>query len=242
MNINEMNIEELRARSAEILAELDTANEERAIQLETEATEINARMAELKALEERKANARALAAGATGKVIERTKEDKMPTYTRDSQEYRSLWLRALQGAQLTAEERASLTSDTSEAGYAIPTITENRIFENLVQVAPLIGEIELLHIPGNVAIVFEDTVNDATIHTENAAMTPANDTIGRIMLTGFEMCKILTISAKMSMMSIDAFESWIVSNLSRKLAERIENFIVNGTGTNQPKGIAAYAT
>ena len=243
MNISDMNLEELDARAQEILAEIETANEERAAELKAEAEEIKARKEELAAMEIRKQAAQALASGAPGaNTIERSEEDKMPVFTRDTKEYRSIWLRHLQGAPLTEEERSSLTSDTSAAGYAIPTITENRIFETLVQVAPLIGEIELLHIPGNVSILYEGTVNAAAIHTENASITAADDTIGRVLLTGYEMCKILTISAKMALMSIDAFEDWLVSNLTRKLAELIENYIVNGTGSSQPTGIASYAS
>ena len=245
MNISEMNLQELEARSQEILAELDSAGEARAAELLAEAEEIKARKAELQAAENRRRAAEALASGnADGAtVIERSQEDTMPkTITRDSQEYRSIWLRHLMRAPLTAEERGSLTSDNSAAGYAIPTITQNKIFETLVQVAPLIGEIELLHIPGNVSILYEDTVNAAAIHTENAEITAADDTIGRVLLVGYEMCKILTISAKIALMSIDAFEDWLVSNLTRKLAELIENYIVNGTGSGQPKGIEKYAT
>ena len=243
MNISDMNLEELKARAAEILEEIESANEERAAELLAEAEEIKARKEELTAQETRKKAAQALASGADGaNTIERSEEDKMPVFTRDTKEYRSIWLRHLQGAPLTEEERSSLTSDTSAAGYAIPTITENRIFETLVQVAPLIGEIELLHIPGNVSILYEGTVNAAAIHTENASITAADDTIGRVLLTGYEMCKILTISAKMALMSIDAFEDWLVSNLTRKLAELIENYIVNGTGSSQPTGIASYAS
>ena len=243
MNISDMNLEELDARAQEILAEIETANEARAAELKAEAEEIKARKEELNAMEIRKQAAQALASGASGaNTIERSEEDKMPVFTRDTKEYRSIWLRHLQGAPLTEEERSSLTSDTSAAGYAIPTITENRIFETLVQVAPLIGEIELLHIPGNVSILYEGTVNAAALHTENASITAADDTIGRVLLTGYEMCKILTISAKMALMSIDAFEDWLVSNLTRKLAELIEHYIVNGTGSSQPTGIAKYAT
>ena len=244
MSIEEMTMQELEARSAEILAELDTADEARCAELEAEVNQIKARKAELKAIEARKKAAQALQDGEeTGSTIERSKEDNtVNVFARDTKEYRSIWLRHLQGAQITEEERSSLTSDTSAAGYAIPTITENRIFEELVQVAPLIGEIELLHIPGNVSILYEDTVNAAAIHTENASITAADDTLGRVLLVGYEMCKILTISGKMALMSIDAFEDWLVSNLTRKLAELIENYIVNGTGSNQPKGIAKYAT
>jgi HK97 family phage major capsid protein len=44
-------------------------------------------------------------------------------------------------------------------------------------------------------------------------------------------------------MAIDAFEAWLVNMLAEDIARAIEDDIINGTGTNEPKGIAsAYTT
>jgi len=43
-------------------------------------------------------------------------------------------------------------------------------------------------------------------------------------------------------MSINAFEAWLIDNLTDGIAYTIENWIVNGTGSNQATGIGKAAT
>ena len=40
-------------------------------------------------------------------------------------------------------------------------------------------------------------------------------------------------------MSISAFEAWIVKNLAKSLARKIEEYIISGDGDGDPKGIDA---
>lgn len=167
-------------------------------------------------------------------------------------EYRSAFLHHLMGIPLNAaeraameeaEQRAALTSAAASAGAAIPTETQNEIVRRLAQVAPLIGEITLFNIPGNVTIAVESaTTTDGAYHAEGAAASEASDTLVSVNLTGFEAIKLLSISAKVKYMTVNAFEAWLVDNLTDGIAYLIENWIVNGTGTNQATGIEKAAT
>ena len=167
-------------------------------------------------------------------------------------EYRSAFLRSLMGLSLNAaeraamdeaEQRAALTSAAASAGAAIPTETQNEIVRRLAQVAPLIGEITLFNIPGNVTIAVESaTTTDGAYHAEGNTASEASDTLIAVNLTGFEAIKLLSISAKVKYMTVIAFEAWLVDNLTDGIAYLIENWIVNGTGTNQATGINAAAT
>ena len=252
--MNEMTVAELEARAAEIDAmEIDGIDAARAEQLAEERESIAQELENRKAaaaaeaeLREQVANDDAVPAKP---IINEVRNEKM---TFASPEYRSAWLHYQMGRMsdeerqiletVNAELRSGESMTSATAAYAIPTVTANRIVENLVQLYPLIGEVELLQIPGNVSIAVEDTVNAAAIHTENASITPADDTLTRITLSGYEIVKLLAVSAKLNAMEIDAFEDWIVSNLTRKIGEVIENYLVNGTGSSQPKGIEKYAT
>lgn len=239
MEINEMTMAEVEERVAaldaivdasEDVAEVNAAAEEKRTLLE--------RKAELAEIEQRKKDAAAIDAGIVpAKIIEKKEERKM--FTVESPEYRSVFLRTLMGQEVSIEERSNtgMDSGTSSGGYAIPTHTLNRIIENMVQVAPMIGEIDLMHIPGNICIAVEGTRNAAAIHTEATAITAQDDTLVRIQLGGYEIVKLVPISAKLDLMSIDAFETWIVNNLSRSIAEVVEDYIINGSGSSQPKGV-----
>lgn len=169
-----------------------------------------------------------------------------------SPEYHDAFFRSMMGLPLSdahraamreAEERAALTSASNSAGAAIPTETQNEVVRRLAQVAPLIGEITLFNIPGNITVAVESaTTTDGAYHAEGADTSEAADKLVEVNLTGFEAIKLLSISAKVKYMSIPAFESWLIDNLTDGIAYLIENWIVNGTGTNQATGIEKAAT
>lgn len=195
-------------------------------------------------LERRKAEAQAeeracadIANSGDVKPMESFEKESRKMFEVNSVEYRDAWLTAMAGKKLSEEQRDAMTSATSSGGYAIPTILVDKIYENMVQIAPMLAEIDVMHIPGNITLAIEDTVNAAAKHTEGATITPASDTITKISLGGYELVKVIGISAKLENMSIDALEAWIVSNLARKLAELIENYVINGSGSSEPAGI-----
>ena len=159
------------------------------------------------------------------------------TFAVDSAEYRDAFLKMLMGKELSAEERGAMDSGDASGGAAIPTITLDKIVQKLGDAAPILGEIDLMHIEGNVTIGVEGTVNDASIHTENAAITGSGDTLVKVTLGGYEIVKIIPISAKLSAMSINAFENWLVNNLTRSVAKKAGYYTINGTGSSEPKGI-----
>ena len=81
--------------------------------------------------------------------------------------------------------------------------------------------------------------NDPLRHTEGGSITASADTIGKVALSHYEITKLLTISKSVERMSIDAFETWLVNKLARKIAEKCEAYIINGTGSSEPEGINA---
>lgn len=178
-----------------------------------------------------------------------------PTEERDvlaSPEYHTAFFRSMMGLPLNdaqravmheAEERAALTSASNSAGAAIPTQTQNEVVRRLAQVAPLIGEITLFNIPGNITVAVESAATtDGAYHAEGDDTSEAADKLIEVNLTGFEAIKLLSISAKVKHMTIGAFEAWLIDNLTDGIAYLIENWIVNGTGTNQATGIEKAAT
>ena len=154
-----------------------------------------------------------------------------------SEEYRSAWMKQIRGLPLNDAEKRAYSSANESGGAAIPTQTASEIISKMKQLAPMLGEITLLQVPGAVKFAVEGTNNDAAIHTENQAITAAADTLTTVSLSGYEIVKLIQISGAVKAMSIPAFESWIVNMLSESLARQAENLIFNGTGSNQPKGV-----
>lgn len=160
-----------------------------------------------------------------------------------TKEYRSAFFKRLLGKPLTEIEERAYTSADQSAYAVIPVETANMIFEKMKKVAPMLNQITLLRVAGNVKFAIEGTRNVAAIHTENAAITPATDTLTYVTLAGYEYAKVIRISKTVATMAIDAFETWLVNMLAEDIARAIEDDIINGTGSNEPKGVEkAYAS
>lgn len=243
------------------LAEIRTAIQAPDADLNALQTEMNSLLEErarvIAAAEQRRAMLDAIANGTAQGITPPAgnPEGNQPREERNvlaTPEYRSAFLRSLMGLPLNAaeraameeaEQRAALTSASNSAGAAIPTETQNEVIRRLQQTAPLIGEITLFNIPGNITIAAESaTTTDGAYHAEGADTSEASDHLIEVNLTGFEAIKLLSISAKVKYMTINAFEAWLIDNLTDGIAYLIENWIVNGTGNNQATGINAAAT
>lgn len=151
--------------------------------------------------------------------------------------YRVAFFKRLQGKELSPEELTAYSSGASSAGAVIPTQTAEEIITKLKERAPLLQEITLLQVQGNVTFAVEGTNNAAAIHTENASITPAADTLTKVSLSGWEVTKLIQVSDTVKTMSINAFEGWLVDMLVESIADKISDMIINGTGSSQAKGI-----
>ena len=236
MNFAEMNGEQLQARMDELIAE--TSEEKRDAldndELEARITEMEALKAEIekrKAAAAEEARKAEEAAQMKGKpIIEKQEERNM--FDVKTAEYRDMWLRNLQGNLNEEEVRAYASNSTN----AVPTLVSDKFFEKMKKLAPMLSEITLLRVAGNIKFVAEGTRNTATAkHTENSALSASADTTVSVTLGGFEFMKVIQISRTAKLMSIDAFENWLVNMLAGDIARAIDNYIINDS-TN---GIAA---
>ena len=153
-------------------------------------------------------------------------------------EYRSAWLKTLQGKPLTESEQRAYSTAANSALPAIPESTANEIVKKMYEVAPILQRCKIFHVPGNFKFAVEGTNTDAALHNENAAITVASDNLGSVSLTGYEIVKLVKASRATVNMTIAAFESYIVEIIAEAIARKIENYIFVGTGSNQPGGVA----
>lgn len=246
-----MTLEEVKEELKKIVEKLESSDDmtdEEISELEEKAAKLEAEKRSLiTKAEKRKETLEKIKRNSTGYDVETAEEGKEERNMneeniRSSKEYRSAFLKRLQRKDLTEAEERALTTASSSVGAAIPTITQNLIIETVFQVAPLLNEITLLRVDGNVTFAVESTVNDATLHTEGATITESGDVLIPVSLGQYEVNKYITISKSVSKMSIDAFETWITNMLGKMIAKAITNLIINGTGSSQPKGIDKAAT
>lgn len=245
-------IDEIEARLKAIDSELDSADGETLRALTEEVTRLTEeRQAILDEIQTRQQLRIDIAAGSGGKINEKEEENDMEerTYGIESAEYRSAWLKNLQGVSLNeVEKRAYATTDSHTS---IPTQVADHFFEQMKKLAPMLSEITLMRVAGAIKFIAQGTRNAANKHTENAAVSASNDTIVSVTLGAFEFMKVIGISKGAETMSVDAFEDWLVELLSGDIARAIDNYIINDasngivaitykTGTNQVVNTGGY--
>ena len=238
-----MNLKEIETREIEIREKLqgdvslDDLND-----LEKEVENLKQeRKANEETLEKRQALIDATLRG-EGTPLEMPKETRKMEIEKvlnvnETAEYRSAWLKNIRKLDIDEVEKRALTTAEASIGAVIPTMTANKIVDKIKQYAPLLGEIDLMQVPGGVTIAVEGVNNDADLHVEGASITAKADTLVKVTLGAYEIVKLVTISKSVSKMAVDAFENWLVDKIARKVARKISTLIVYGTGSSQPEGV-----
>ena len=154
-------------------------------------------------------------------------------------EYRSAFFKRLQRKPLDDVEKRAMTSAATSAGAAIPTQTMDMIIGQLAESDSLLGLITITNIPGLTSFPVENVVNDAAWVAEGSDSTSSNDTLKAVTLAAYMLIKTIKITAQVARMSIDAFETWLVNALVRKLRAACDKAVISGNGSNQPTGLDA---
>ena len=234
-DFSELNPEELKTRLEELTVE---TGEEKRDALSTD--ELEARVSEMEAIKAEMDKRRAAAEEAAARAQEAAQKDgekidvevKKMNFAVNSPEYREAFLKNLQGKELTAEERAAVV-----ATAAIPTETANKIWGKM-ELYPILNAIDVMHIPGNVILPVEGTINAAAVVAMGTAANDSADTLAPVSLGAYKLIKTVEITADVQAMAIPAFENWLVDRLANKLFRLVAGQVAAGTGTNEPTGLA----
>lgn len=229
----EKRLEQIQARKLEMRSLVDAEG--------ADIKALNAELEELKKEEQELRSKIQLAKELEPKAeeIKEKGEKRNMEFTVDSIEYRNAFLKELMGQKLTEVEERALTTASNSAGAAVPTTLMNGIIDKLKQTSVLFNRVSVSYIAGNVSFVVANAKNDAAFKAEGVDGTPADDTVTNVTLAGYELIKLVELSAATKTMAIDAFEAYIIAEIGRKMAIALENAILTGTGTGQPTGLLA---
>lgn len=172
----------------------------------------------------------------------------------DSVEYRSAFYKTLLGRELNENEKAAFNeaakiaekrsdefNSSSNSLAILPTSTLNEVVSKARTIGGIIGECRAFNMPTKIAIPIGSPSDKAAWHTEGAAVETEKKTLTSVTFDGNEIIKIFSISAKVRKMSIDAFEAYLVDELTACVMETIADALVNGDGTTagEGKGLAS---
>ena len=236
MKLEDMTLEDVTKRLAELEEEVrETQDVELVNKAIEEKKALLERKAELEDLEKRQAEAEALNNDEVepDKVVENSNEKRGKEM--DKKEFRTLWLKNLMGT-LTEEERAAY-STIANADALIPEEMQADIITKAKEYAPILEEVTLLNVNGAVKFAVEGDNAAADVHTELATINAKSDSMVEVVLSAYELTKLIQISAAVKSMSVASFESWLINQLAEAIAMKAENLIFNGTGSGQAQGI-----
>ena len=230
MEIKEMSIEEIEARTLEIKTELEGADEARMSEIKTE----------LDALEERKAEIKRIAAEAKETreavaeekvVVEETKavitEERSMTNAEvvKSAEYRSAFKNYIITGKDT-ECRALLTENVGTGVVPVPEIVYD-IVKNAWEKEGLMSLVKKTYIKGNLKVGFEISADGAVVHTEGAdAPTQEKLVLGIVELIPASLKKWITISDEVMDMAPDSFIQYVYDEVTYQIAKKAADTLI----------------
>ena len=239
--------EQLEARAQEVKGMIETDPN-------VDITALNIELTGIKQAKENNAENEQRANGGLN-VITRMNTGAKKTFNADTvadqPEYRSAFYKTLLGQQLNedekaafevatgvAEKRADAFNAASDSLAVLPTETLNEVVKKARTMGGLMAECRAFNVPTKIAIPVGTPGTKAVWHTEGAAVDSEKAALASVTFDGYEIIKIFSISAKVRKMSIAAFEAYLTDELTACVMECIADALVNGTGTNQGKGIS----
>ena len=167
-------------------------------------------------------------------------------------EYRSAFYKKLMGRKLNVneqaafdavtEKRSDVFSTSTDVAAAIPTQTLNEVIKKARTMGGLIAEARAFQMPANIAIPIGTPSTNAAWHAEGAKVDSEKLTLESVTFGAYEIIKIFSISAKVKTMTVSAFESYLVDELTNCVMGTINTALINGTGSGQGTGLETAIT
>lgn len=247
--IDEMTLEEIEARLAEIGSEVETRSGEELEKLESEVVELQTRKAELVDIETRQAQAEALQSGEieADKIIEKREEmktmEEKKVFGRDTQEYRDAFFANLVG-KATVEQRTIFADNTTAGdGIALPVATDTAIWDQVLTAHPILADIAIVK-SGIVMKVSQMTPNNLGTGAgvkgkkDSDAVVGLTFTTNEKVLAGKDYATYVELSYAEAKMSQGAMEAFLVSEIAAALGELLAKDVFAAIKTDAPQTTA----
>lgn len=229
MELNEMTIEELEARKAAIVAELDVEGADLDA-LEAEVKSIKEEMENRKAAEAQKEEIRQTVAESPAPVVvQEFKEEKRDMMTneeiRASKEYVDAFARYLINED-DRECRALLTVDAS-GSVPVPAIVDE-IIRTAWEKDDILSRVKKTYIRGNLKVAFELSADGAYVHNEGTtAPTEESLALGIVTMVPKNIKKWITISDEAIAMGGENLVRYIYDELTYQILKKLAALVVD---------------
>lgn len=237
MDFENMTMEDIEKRMEEIRTEIDGENPD-IDALTEEVRKLNERK---KGLEEAAEKRRKLKNDVEerGITVRRfTNPEEKREYDASSKEYRSAFLKNLLGLDMSKEEREAFVHTTKNTGNVLPTTMVNQIWDLVSKQHSIMGDITIYRTGTILEVVKHTAIAQGAAKTveENAANDDEQNTFVKVALSGKDFSKSVDISYAMQRMSMDAFEQYLVNEISLSMGDAMAADVISQIGKDMAGG------
>jgi len=156
-----------------------------------------------------------------------------------SLDYRKAFMNnVIRGAAMPNEfMNVDASTTTGEVGSVIPTTVMEKIIEKLESTGMILPLITRTSYKGGLAIPTSTVKPVATWVSQGAGSPLQEKSTANITFTYFKLRCAVSVSFEVDNITLPVFEATIINNIAAAMVKALEQAIISGDGTTQPKGI-----
>lgn len=172
----------------------------------------------------------------SGKPVETMADAAEDMY--DSMEYRKAFMNhVIKGEALPAKFlNSDANTKTTDIPAVIPTTVMERIVEKMESTGTILPLVTRTAYKGGVKIPTSTVKPVASWVAEGAGSDKQKKTIGSIDFAYNKLRCAISVSLETDTMALSVFETTFINNVTEAMTKALEQSIVSGTGSGQPKG------
>lgn len=126
---------------------------------------------------------------------------------------------------------------TGDVGAVIPTTIMEKIIEKLEATGMILPLVTRTSYKGGVSIPYSTVKPVATWVAEGGTSDKQKKTTGNITFAYYKLRCAVSVSFETDTVTLAIFETTLINNVTEAMVKALEQAIISGTGTGQPKGI-----
>lgn len=156
----------------------------------------------------------------------------------DSIEYRRAFMNfVLKGQPIPAELRADAVTATTDVATVIPETVLNKIIEKIEATGMILPLVTRTSYKGGLSIPTSTVKPTASWVSEGTGSEKQKKATGEVTFAYHKLRCAVAVTLETDTMALSAFEAAFINNVTEAMIKAIEQAIISGSGTGQPKGI-----
>lgn len=173
-----------------------------------------------------------------GSVIDSTSNSNEEENFTNSIDYRKAFMNyVITGEKGAALKNLDANTKTTDVGVAIPETVLSRIVEKMEATGMILPLVTRTAYKGGIKIPISTAKPSASWVSEGAGSDKQKKSLSYISFTYNKLRCAISVSLEVDTMALPFFETTFINNVTEAMVKAIEQSIISGTGSGQPKGI-----